>query len=157
MKRFVWRLQRVLDIKRKEEETKRIRLLEITEKLAQTRGELLMQKTILGNIIDGLTQENPETRLGRQAFFLRCSATNDELIKKLSSRVNELEARQKERIAEILTIKRARKGLERLRVEAKMQFIKEQEKLEQKEADEMTAIGFARKIMQRSKIGNSTG
>lgn len=157
MKRFVWRLQRVLDIRRKEEEIKRVQLLETTEKLAQTRGELLMQKTILEDIIDGLTREDPETRLGRQEFFLRCSATNDELIKKLSSKVNELEARQKENIAEILTVKRAKKGLERLRVEAKMQFIKEQEKLEQKEADEMTIIGFARKIMQRGKIGDSTG
>lgn len=116
-----------------------------------------MQKILLKNMVESLTKEHPSRRLGKQEFFLRCSATNDELIKKLSSKVNELEARQKENIAEILTVKRAKKGLERLRVEAKMQFIKEQEKLEQKEADEMTIIGFARKIMQRGKIGDSTG
>jgi len=35
--------------------------------------------------------------------------------------------------------------MERLRVEAKVQFIKEQEKLEQKEMDEGATISFVRK------------
>ena len=157
MKRFVWRLSRVLNIKRKEEQKKRVELLEITQKLAQKRGELMIQKRILENIIDNLTQEHPKSRLGKQEFFLRCSTTNDELIIKLESKVNEIETQQKEKVAEVLKVKRFKEGLEKLRVEAKMQFIKEQEKLEQKELDEMTIIGFARKIMQRDRFGNSIG
>ena len=157
MKRFAWRLQRVLDIRKKEEQTRKAELLDITEKLAHARGELLIQKTTLRNIIDGLTEEHPGRRLGKQEFFLRCSVTSDELIKKLESKTNELKARQKEKIAQIITVKRFRKGLEKLRAEAKTQFIKEQEKIEQREADEMTIIGFTRKIMQRDRIGNSTG
>jgi hypothetical protein len=47
MKRFVWRLQRVLDIKRKEEQKKRTELLELTEKIAQRRAELLAKQMIL--------------------------------------------------------------------------------------------------------------
>ncbi len=132
-------------------------MLDITEKLAHARGELLIQKTTLKNIIDGLTEEHPGRRLGKQEFFLRCSVTSDELIKKLESKTNELETRQKEKIAQIIAVKRFRKGLEKLRAEAKTQFIREQEKLEQREADEMTTIGFTRKIMQRDRIGNSTG
>ncbi len=157
MKRFAWRLQRVLDIKKKEEQTRKVELLDITEKLAHARGELLIQKTTLKSIIDGLTEEHPASRLGKQEFFLRCSVTSDELIKKLESKTNELKTRQKEKIAQIIAVKRFRKGLEKLRAEAKTQFIKEQEKLEQREADEMTTIGFTRKIMQRDRIGNSTG
>ncbi len=157
MKRFAWRLQRVLDIRKKEEQTRKAELLGITEKLAHAHGELLIQKTTLKNIIDGLTEEHPGRRLGKQEFFLKCSVTSDELIKKLESKANELEARQKEKIAQIIAVKRFRKGLEKLRAEAKTQFIKDQEKLEQKEADEMTTIVFTRKIMQRDKIVNSTG
>lgn len=157
MKRFAWRLQRVLDIRRKEEQTRKAELLDVTEKLAHARGELLIQKTTLKNIIDGLTEEHPGSRLGKQEFFLRCSVTSDELIKKLESKTNKLKTRQKEKIAQILTVKRFRKGLEKLRAEAKTEFIKEQERLEQKEADEMTTIGFTRKMMQRGEIGNSTG
>lgn len=155
MKRFVWRLQRVLDIKRKEEQVKRAELLWITEKLAQTQGELLIQKRTLKGIIDSLIKEHPGKRLSKQEFFLGCSATNDKLIKNLESKLTELKTRQKEKITDVLRVKRFKEGLEKLRVEAKTQYMKEQERLEQKDADEMTIMGFARKIIQRDKVDSS--
>ena len=152
MRRFVWRLQRVLDIKTKEEQTKRAELLELTEKLAQVRGELLMQHRILEDIIDGLTQKNPQKRLGEQEFFLKCSATSDEQIKKLKEKERELESQQRKKIGEVLTVRRFKEGLEKLRAKAKREFIKSAEKLEQKELDEGATISFARKIMQEEEI-----
>ena len=157
MKRFVWRLQRVLDIKIKEEQVKKAALLAITEKLARTKGELLTQKRILENIINTLTEEHPRSRLGKQEFFLKCSSTNDALIKELENKVNELETHQREKIAEVLKVKRFREGLEKLRVEAKIQFMKEQEKLEQKASDERTTVAFARNIMQQDKVNHPIG
>ena len=157
MKRFVWRLQRVLDIKIKEEQIKRAELIEITERLARAQNELIMQKKILADIINSLAEEHPRRRLDRQELFLKCSATNDELIKKLERKVNEIETKQKEKINEVLKVKQFRKSLEKLRVETKMQFIKEQEKLEQKDADEITTMRFARKIMQRDRVDNTIG
>ena len=145
MKRFVWRLQRVLEIKKKEEQKTRAELFELTERLAQSRGELLARQKMLESIIEGLTEGNPENRLGEQEFFLRYSITNDEKIRKLKDKINELESRQREKIAEVLKVRRFKEGLERLRIEAKIQFIKEQEKLEQKELDEGAAISFVRK------------
>jgi len=155
MKRFVWRLQRILDIKQKEEQIKRVELLEITETLAQTRGVLLMQKMILKNTINNLREENPKDRLGKQAFFLRCSKTNDEKINNLENKIEQLKAAQKAKIAEVLKIRRYKEGLKKLRVKAKNQFMQEQEKLEQKAAEEITTTRFSRKIMQQEKIGNS--
>ena len=149
MKKFVWRLQRVLDIKKKEEQKKQSELLSITERLAHVRGELLVRKKILENIIDGLAKENPAKRLEKQEFFLRCSTTNDEVIRKLENKINELETQQREKKAEVLKLKRFNKSLEKLRTEAKMQFIKEQDRLEQKEADEMSTIRFARNIISQ--------
>jgi flagellar FliJ protein len=157
MKRFVWRLQRVLDIRRKEEQIKRAELLEITEKLAHTRGALLIRKRMLKDMIDSLTEEHPRSRLGKQEFFLKCSAATDELINKLERKVNELETQQKAKIAEVLKVKRFTEGLKKLRVEAKTQFIKEQERLEQKDADEMTIMGFARKKGRENKVNISIG
>jgi flagellar biosynthesis chaperone FliJ len=145
MKRFVWRLQRVLDIRKKEEQKARAELLELTERLAQTRGELLMQQKILEDIINGLTGENPKNRLGRQEFFLKFSAASDKQIKRLEDKVSELESQQRDKIAEVLKLRRFNEGLEKLRTEAKMQFIKEQEKLEQKQLDEGATISFVRK------------
>ncbi len=145
MKRFVWRLQRVLDIKKKQEQKTRAELLELTGKIAQRRGELLAKQMILEDIINGLIAEEPKKRLGKQEFFLRYSVASNEQIKKLKDKVSELESQQREKIAELLKVKRFKEGLERLQAEAKIQFIKEQEKLEQKELDEGATVSFVRK------------
>ena len=152
MKRFVWRLQRVLEIKKKEEQKTRAELFELTERLAQTRAKLLARQKMLESIIEGLTERNPKKRLGDQEFFLRFSTTSDEQIKRLKDSTNELESQQREKIAEVLKVRRFKEGLERLRVEAKIQFIKEQEKLEQKELDEGATISFVRKSRSWEKI-----
>ena len=149
MKRFVWRLQRVLDIRKKEEQKARAELLELTERLAQTRGELLMQQKMLEDIINGLTGENPKKRLGKQEFFLKFSAASNEQIKKLKDKVNELELQQRDKIAEVLKLRRFKEGLERIRTEAKMRFIKEQERLEQKELDEGATVSFVRRAQSK--------
>ena len=145
MKRFVWRLQRVLGIKEKEEQRARAQLIELTEKLAEARGELLSWQKMLEEIVHGLARENPKKRLGRQEFFLTYSAASDEQIKKLKNKVHAFESQQKEKIAEVLKLRKFRQGLERLRAETKRQFIREQEMLEQKELDERAGVSFVRK------------
>jgi len=152
MKQFVWRLQRVLEIRTKEEQTKRAELLELTGRLARTRRELLTQQRKLEDLISGIAGKNSKQRLAEQELFLKCSLTNDELINRLKNKVKELELLQSRKTDEVLKVRRFRKGLEKLRAEAKIQFIREQEKLEQKEADENNTISFARKIIQQNKI-----
>jgi flagellar protein FliJ len=149
MKQFIWRLQRVLDIRTKEEQKKRVELLKISEKLAKTRSELLNQQIILKEIIAGIAKEEPKKRLEKQELFLQCSNTTNQFIKTLKTRMNELDLQQKEKVAEVLKVRRFRKGLEKLRAQAKTEFIKHQEKLEQKELDENANIVFARKMLQQ--------
>jgi flagellar FliJ protein len=155
MKRFVWRLQRVLDIKTKEEQTKKTELLKITEKLAQARGRLLMQKRVLENIISDIAGKHPHKRLPEQEFFLKCSVINNKLIKTLENNVSELQSHQTKKILELLSVKRFKEGLEKLRAEAKKRFMSRQEKLEQKDLDETAAVGFARKILYPHKSGTA--
>jgi len=145
MKRFVWRLQRVLDIRTKEEQKARAELLKLMEKLAETRSELLTWRNMLEEIINGLALGNPKKRLGRQEFFLRYSAASDEQIKKLENRVKELESKQRDKVAEVVKLKRFKEGLEKLQAEAKIQFITEQEKLEQQQLDEGARVLYVRK------------
>jgi len=147
MKRFVWRLQRILDIKTKKEQKMRVELLELTEKLAETHGVLLMQQSILKNIISGLAGENPKTRLSKQEFFLRYSGTSDERIDKLKEKIRVLESQQREKIIELSEVRKFKEGLEKLRAEAKAKFITKQEKLEQKELDEIATVSFTRNMI----------
>lgn len=144
MKRFVWRLQKVLDIKSKEEQVKQMELFRLTETLAERQSELLMRQQVLREIMGQITRDKSSKRLGTQEFFLRHAATNDRFIEKLKEQIRQLEVQRKEKTAEVLAAKRFREGLEKLRDEAKEQFIQEQERLEQKEMDDQTTITFAR-------------
>ncbi|MHC4508521.1 MAG: flagellar export protein FliJ [Planctomycetota bacterium] len=154
MKRFVWRLQRVLDIKKKEEQRARAELFELTERLAEARGELLSRQKMLEEIIRGLTKESPQKRLGQQEFFLRYSAASDEQVKKLKDKILAFELQQKEKVAEVLKLRRFKQGLEQLRVETKRQFIKEQEMLEQKELDERASVSFVRNTHSQERTND---
>ncbi len=145
MKRFVWRLQRVLDIREKEERKARAELFKVAEKLAETRGELLIRQKMLQDIIHELAGEAPTDRISKQEFFLKFSATSDERMKALGDSIRLLERQQREKVAEVLKIRRFKQGLEKLREETKRQFIAEQEKLEQKELDERAGVAFVRK------------
>ena len=87
MKRFVWRLQRVLDVKTIEEQTKKTELFKLTEKLAQTHGQLLMQKRILEDLIADISGKSPQNRLSEQELLLKFSVTIDEQIKQLNNKV----------------------------------------------------------------------
>jgi flagellar export protein FliJ len=147
MKRFTWRLQRVLDIKQKEEQVKRSELVTITEQLSQARGELFMQKCILDDLIERVAGADPFQRLQQQAVLMTYSAVNDAAIKKLQADIERLSVRQKEKIAEIMKIKQFNEGLEKLRTEARLEFFREQEKREQKEMDDAVTSRFARHIM----------
>jgi flagellar biosynthesis chaperone FliJ len=145
----------VLDIKAKQEVIKTQELFALTEKLAQARGELLAQQRILRDILESIANEKPKNRLNKQEFFLRHSAATDERIKQLRAKADELEAKQRDKIAEVLKIRRFKESLERLREQAKKRYIEEQEKLEQKQLDETATLSFARPGTARGFAGTS--
>jgi len=144
MKHFYWHLQHVLDMKSQQEQLKKAELFKITEKLAEKRGQLAHQQRILKKLLTGIAAEQPRLRLPAQEFFLKHSAANDGHIEQLHRQVHALEAQQREKMDEVLRLRRFREGLEKLREAAKREFIREQEKLEQKELDEVAQIRFAR-------------
>jgi flagellar biosynthesis chaperone FliJ len=150
MKPFVWRLQKVLDVKTKEEQFKRAELFRITEHLAQKRSELLLRRRVLQDLMADITRGPSSQRWSAQEFFFRHTAVDDAEIRKLHAEIAELEIRQKQKMAEVLAARRFTEGLERLRARAKGQFLREQEKLEQKELDEKTTISFARRELRRN-------
>jgi flagellar export protein FliJ len=145
MKRFVWRLQKVLDVKTRQEEIKRIELFRLTEKLAAKQSELLMCQRVLWEIMDGIAKDKSPQRLTAQEFFLKQAAVNDERIRRLKAQMAQLQAQQKEKTAELLAVRRSKEGLDRLRAQAQEQFIREQEKLEQKELDDRSTMAFTRR------------
>ncbi|HQG47799.1 MAG TPA: hypothetical protein PK373_01825, partial [Sedimentisphaerales bacterium] len=102
MKRFVWRLQRVLDVKAKEEQLRRTELFRLTELLTAKRGEMLMRQRVLENLLADLRNDRSPERLSSQAFVLQRVAVDDERIRKLQEEIATLEIRHREKAAELL-------------------------------------------------------
>ena len=146
MRKFAWRLERLLSIKTIEERREKAELLALTEESAQQQSELLFKKRILQNIAAEINDKDRQHRIAEQAIFLKYSVANDEQIKKLQKNISELEEQKKVKIAEVVKIRRFKEGLEKLREKAKREFIYEQEKLEQNASDEETVTRFARQM-----------
>lgn len=145
MRQFAWRLQKVLDVKTKQEQIARNELFRITEQLAAQRGELLLRRRMLQDLMNEIKEQPTPQRLDAQAFFLRHASADDEQIRRLQAEIETLQVRQKEKTAEMLRLRRFKEGLEKLREQAKEEYLRAQEKAEQKESDERSTIAFARR------------
>jgi flagellar FliJ protein len=148
VKKFAWRLQRLLDIKIRQEDAIRAELVAITEQAVAVRSQVMIRKTVLRQMLAELAKKDAKQRLSEQEFFLRYAHVSDDAIKKLELRLSELEKVRQRKIKEVMKARRFRKGLERLRAEAKAEFMREEQRYELKESDEKSTVSFARKILR---------
>jgi flagellar biosynthesis chaperone FliJ len=145
MARFTWRLQKVLDVKDKIEQVRRAELLRIAEQIAEARAALLNQQRILKEVLDQVAQASPSDRPAQQEFVLRHVSVNDEKIGQFKARIVELEAAHRQKAAELMEVRRSKEALARLKDKARLRFIQEQERLEQKESDDRAGVSFVRR------------
>jgi flagellar export protein FliJ len=148
VKKFTWRLQRLLDLKVKQENVMRTELVSITEQAVALRGRIMLQKTALRQMLAKLAKKDAKKRLKEQQLVLKYIHVTDKEIEELKTKLVELEKLRRDKIKQIMKIRKLRKGLEKLRADARAEFIKELEKFEQNELDDNTTITFARKILQ---------
>lgn len=157
MKRFEWRLQRVLDIKVKAERLKRAELLQLSERLAEAHAVLRVQQRMLRDTLNRVGALDAATRMQEQALVLKQSAHNDQHIRRLQETIAQIEAEKEAKAAEVLELRREREGLERLRTQALEAYIAEQDKHEQKEVDDRVSMKFARERQTVSSSGMNEG
>ena len=150
MKKFVWRLQRLLGIKMKQEESMRAELVAITERAVLLQGQIMMQKTILRRILAEMEEKEGSQRLAEQEFFFKYAHISDERIKQLEEQLAEVEKLRRKKIKELMEIRKYRKALEKLRENAKAEYLIEQNACEQKDLDEKTSMSIAREIIRQS-------
>ena len=147
MKKFEWRLQRLLDLKVKQENALRGELVAITEKAVALKGRIMMQKSALRQALAELEERQLQSGLYDRQIFFEFVHVTDSKIKALELEMAETEKMRREKIIEIIKMRKFRKGLEKLRAQAKLEFLTEQNKLEQSEMDDRVSISYARKIL----------
>ena len=147
MKKFRWRLQRLLDIREKQEEALRVELATLTEQTAALRGRILMEKAMLRSRLSELRQADAPERIAQQQMFMQYVAAIDAKIAGLQRDLNAMEQKRKERIEAIMTVRKFRKALERLRAQAEEAYRQQAEHAEQSEQDENANAAVARKML----------
>ena len=80
MKKFAWRLQRLLDIKIRQEDAIRAELVAITEQAVAVRSQVMIRKTVLRQMLAELAKKDAKQRLSEQEFFLRYAHVSDDAI-----------------------------------------------------------------------------
>jgi len=143
-------LQRLLDLKIKEEDLKRDELVAVTEQAAAVRSRILLERAQFRRTLSALRARDGRQRLAEQEVLLQYAHVFDLKMKRLEERLSELEKLRRAKIAEILEIRKFRKGLEKLREKARAEFMRNEQMQEQKAADEHTTIRFAHDLIEQS-------
>ena len=147
MKKFIWPLQRLVDIKVKQEDFARIELVTITEQIVIIRGQIMMQKMVLRNLFSELNQLDPQQRTQRQRECMEYAHVTDAKIKTLHQNLEQAEQKRKNKIEEVVALRKLRKSLDQLRAKALIRYREEINQAEQKQLDESITTTFARKIL----------
>ena len=138
MARFLWRLQRVLDIREKEEQVMRSVLMELSERMVVLRQEIMVIRTRIHTALEELGNKDTAERLFNQQVFMKYSEYSENEIKLLKAKLSEIDKHRKEKMNEILEKRKSIKVLEKLRAKSKEEFLAESAHIEQQEIDEFT-------------------
>lgn len=152
MKTFKWRLQRLLDIREKQDEALRAELAALTEQTAALRGRILMEKAMLRNRLAELRGADGASRIAQQQMFMQYVAAVDAQIAGLQRELEAVEQQRKEKMEAMMAVRKLRTSLERLRAQAVAAHHQQAEHAEQNEQDENANAAFARKMrVQRTE------
>lgn len=145
MKKFVWRLQRLLEIKEKQERVLRGELVALTEQSVALRGRIMVLKTQLRTQLAELKTLPDDQRMQAQALYLEYVPVLDGELARLKKQWTELETRRREKLQQLLAAQKFRKGLEQLRLQARIEYEQQSSREEQKILDECTHMELTRK------------
>jgi flagellar FliJ protein len=153
MARFFWRLQRVLDIRIKEEQVMRSVLMALSERMVMLRQEIMVIRVRIHTAIEELGNKNASERLAGQQIFMKYSEYSENEIISLEKELSETDKQRKEKMNEIVEKRKSIKALEKLRVKAKEEFLAETAHIEQQEIDEFTNNKFGAIAVAAKSIG----
>jgi flagellar export protein FliJ len=147
MNRFAWRLQRLLDLKVKQQDMLRAELMALSEQLAQLRARVMLHKAEIHGRLAELRELPADERPARQHLFLQFVQVLDDRIRRLEGAAAGLEEQREQKMKALLEIRQGQKSLEKLRERAKTLYHQQLQAAEQKETDETTSRIYARKIL----------
>jgi len=149
MKRFVWPLQRLLDVTVHRERAHKAELLALASRVAGLRQQIAQRRFILNVSLQELSKQKLPDRVSDQETFINNSAHDRRRIRQLESQLRQAESKRETLIKELLAIKSKREALEARREADRAAHLKQEMKREQKRLDESAHISYARRQADR--------
>ena len=147
MKKFIWPLEKVLELKIKQEDALKAEMMSITQQAVNIKSQIItMNGKLRMNLIE-LKSLDDSVRIMQQCQFMKMLDGFKVQIDSLNSKLGKLEKEKQAKLAEILEIRKMRKGLERLREKAHEEYKIEIHKIEENELNDLVNMRFAREIM----------
>lgn len=146
MRGFVWPMQRLLDVKGKQEDAVKAEVMALSEQCAALRSRMMMEKILLRRLLDEVGALASEERMRRQPEFMQYVHVKDNAIRQLAVRLEEAQQKRQQKMQELLALRKFRKGLERLRERALADYQRQLNRAEQKLSDENTCMVLARQM-----------
>ncbi|AQT66898.1 flagellar export protein FliJ [Anaerohalosphaera lusitana] len=146
MARFVWRLDKVLNAKGKLEQAKEAEIHAVAAEIVRVDRQIGSIRSKLRVMGGKLGELGGAERLQKQQMYLSHAQYSEQEITQLGHKRGELEKIRQEKTAELAEIRRSIKVLEKLREKAKQEWTEEQEKIEQKETDDLNNTRSARRL-----------
>ncbi len=155
MKRFHWRLQKLLDVKVQQEQVLRLDLIALTQQALKLRQQIILRRSAVRGWLMEMRKWSVEQRISQQDTVIRCVTATETQIKSLEEELQVQQAKRKEKTDELMQIRTSRQTFERLGEEARREHIRQELLREQKELDDGAQTAFARKMSQPtiSKVG----
>lgn len=142
---FRWPLQRLLDVTEQRQRAAEARLAELAAEMDRARHHMAEIHRRLGEQLADLSRRDLAERIDRQEVFMAFADVQQGRIAELESRLAELAARREEKMEEYMQIRSARKTLRRLRQGAWERYRRGEDRMEQKQLDEVASNAFVRK------------
>ena len=154
MKRFRWRLQKLLDLKVQQEQALRLELVALTQQAIELRRQIIFHNDQARTWLLEMRDWPLERRISQQHAVMRCVRVAERRVDALEQALGELKAKRKEKTDELMDARSGRQTLERLGEEARQEHIRAELLREQKELDDGAQVAFARKMQPAvSKAG----
>lgn len=151
MTRFVWKLQRLLDVTVQREQGKRQELAELARRMAELTRLVEYLREGMRRMVERLSDLPFSERLPRQEICWRQSVVVERQIAAMTKQKLELELRKAETMAAFLKLRASRQTLERLREEARKRHQQKLTILEQRQLDESYQISYARQALSAAR------
>ncbi len=144
MKKFIWKLQRLLDVKQKQEQALRNEIIALAEQAVVLRGRIMALKMRLRAHQTEIQTLPEDQRIGAQALYLQYAPVVDKALRQMAEQGQALENRRRDKMEDFLKVQKFRKGLERLKEKARQEYLRQLNLEEQKQLDDYTHIHWNR-------------